>query len=110
MGERQNDALRVDFDRQIKLEFHGCTVTSDAGVLAHRELNNALGLTRTAASSLQDTRTGQNTQHTFAALLRQSICSRLASRTRPWTARSTLIWEIPVDRGTHPCGTVRSRP
>ena len=31
MGDRQNDPLRVDFDRQIKLEFHGSTVTSDAG-------------------------------------------------------------------------------
>jgi len=26
MGGRRTDSLRVDFDRQIKLEFHGSTV------------------------------------------------------------------------------------
>ena len=61
MGDSQNDALRVDFDRQIKLEFHGSTVTSDAGLLAYRELDDALGLTSAAASAMQDSRTGQNT-------------------------------------------------
>ena len=42
------------------------------------ELDGALGLTSTAAGGLHDTRTGQNTQHSLLALLRQSIYSRLA--------------------------------
>src|SRR3954463_16316274 len=78
MGDRRNDPLRVDFDREIKLEFHGSTVTSDAGLLAYRELDDALGLTTTAARGLLDTRTGQNTQHGREPLLCQSIYSRLA--------------------------------
>ncbi|MGD8501056.1 MAG: IS1380 family transposase [Phycisphaerales bacterium] len=78
MGEACKDALRFDFDRRMKLEFHGTKVTSDAGLLAYRELDETLNLTSTVDSELRDIRTGKNTQHGLAALLRQSIYSRLA--------------------------------
>jgi len=78
MGEACKDALRLDFDRRLKLEFHGTKVTSDGGLLAYRELDDALGLTSTIDSELCDIRTGKNTQHSLAALLRQSVYSRLA--------------------------------
>ena len=42
MGDTPNDPLHVDFDRQIKLEFHGSTVTSDAGLLAENALGGAV--------------------------------------------------------------------
>ncbi len=54
MGDSQNDTVRVDFDRKIKLDSHGSTVTSDAGFLVYRELDDALRLTTTAASGLHD--------------------------------------------------------
>jgi len=78
MGERENEAFRLNFDRRIKLELHGTKVTSDAGLLAYRELDEALGLTTTTGSNIRVNRTGKNTQHSISALLRQSIYSRLA--------------------------------
>ena len=31
LGDARKEALRVDFDSPIKLDFHGATVTNDAG-------------------------------------------------------------------------------
>ena len=77
-GESADGALRVDFDRRLRLEFHGTRITSDAGLLAYRELDDALGLTDFAGAALSDGRRGKNTRHLLAGLLRQSVFGRLA--------------------------------
>ena len=77
-GESKKRSLGVQFDGRLKLEFHGSKVTSDAGLLAYRELDEALNLTTMARDIFTDQRTGKNTQHSMVALVRQSIFSRLA--------------------------------
>ncbi len=78
MGESRGADLQVAFDRRIRLQFQGAKVTCDAGLLAVRELDEALGLTELAGLTLADTRTGRNAQHDQVALLRQAVYSRLA--------------------------------
>ena len=78
MGDAKKDDLRVGFDSRLKLRFVGSKVTSDAGLLAYRELDEALGLTEMGADVLTDSRLGTNKQHLLVPLLRQSIYSRLA--------------------------------
>jgi len=76
-GEDESGVLRLDFDRRLKLEFHGSKVTSDAGFLPFRELDDALGLTEVAGDGLVDPRTGKNGQHGMTGLFRQSTFGRL---------------------------------
>jgi hypothetical protein len=77
-GESDRSPIRPCFDRRLKLEFHGSRITSDAGLLAYRELDDALGLTVMAGGVLADSRTGKNGWHGVVGLLRQSVYGRLA--------------------------------
>ena len=77
-GESSGEVFRFDFDHRVMVQFRGSVVTSDAGLLAYRELDDALGLTVMASETLADTRTGKNGRHALVGLLRQSVFGRLA--------------------------------
>jgi hypothetical protein len=77
-GESKDRVLKLDSDRRLMLQFRGSVVTSDAGLLAYRELDDALGLSAIAGETLADARTGKNGRHALVGLLRQSVFGRLA--------------------------------
>ena len=77
-GEADSAPLQLRFDRSVKMAFKGSSLSLDGGLLLHRELDDALGLTDMAAALLADPRTGRVGRHPLARLLRQSIFSRLA--------------------------------
>jgi Transposase DDE domain group 1 len=77
-GESVLDAVRLDLDRRLTLQFRDSVVTSDAGLLAYRELDDALGLSVMVGEMLADARTGKNGRHALVGLLRQSVFGRLA--------------------------------
>ena len=78
MADPKGEGLKLGFDGSLRLEFHGAKVTSDAGLLAYRDLDEALGLFDSVPFVFHDSRTGRNIQHHLTALLRQSVYSRLA--------------------------------
>ena len=78
MGQPEGEGLKVGFDSSLRLEFHGSKVTTDAGLIAYRELESVLGLFESASQVLLDRRTGRNVHHGIGNLLRQSVYSRLA--------------------------------
>ena len=77
-GESDGAALRRGVDRRLMLRLRGATITSDAGLLAYRELDDALDLTAAAGAMLADARTGRNGRRALVGLLRQAVFGRLA--------------------------------
>ncbi len=63
MGDGEKAPLLLKFNPKTRLEFRGATITSDAGLLAFRELDDALDLSRFASVYLQESRTGQADQN-----------------------------------------------
>ena len=78
MGELQTEPFQFAFNGFLKVAFQGSRITSDAGLILVRELDERLGLEALIAAHLSDPRQGLNTQFSLADLLRQSVYSRLA--------------------------------
>ena len=78
MGELHDEPFQFAFNGLLKVAFQGSRITSDAGLLLVRELDERLGLATLISEHRIDSRQGLNTQFGLVDLLRQSIYSRLA--------------------------------
>jgi hypothetical protein len=78
VGERESEPFQFTFNGFLKVAFQGSRVTSDAGLILVRELDERLGLGAIIAAHLRDSRQGLNTQFQLPDLLRQSIYRSLA--------------------------------
>ena len=78
MGELHHEPFQVAFNGFLKVAFQWSRITSDAGLILVRELDERLGLATLISEHLSDSRQGLNTQFSLADLLRQSVYSRLA--------------------------------
>ena len=56
LGEAKLESPRVDFDRRLKLKFHGSDTSTDTGLLTYHELDDALRLSELAEDVLLDIR------------------------------------------------------
>jgi hypothetical protein len=71
MGDATSGLVRFSFNPQLRVEFRGATVTSDAGLLLPRELDERLGLGALIERHLTDPRTGRNSQFPLPDLFRR---------------------------------------
>ncbi len=61
MGEKQNQPFQLAFNASLKVDFQGSRVTSDAGRIVVRELNERPGFGDLIVRDLSDSRRGKNT-------------------------------------------------
>ena len=73
MGDKESEPFQFTFNGFLKVAFQGSRVTSDAGLVLVRELDERLGLGAIITEHLRDSRHGLNTQFPLPDLLRQSI-------------------------------------
>jgi hypothetical protein len=72
VGDAASGPIRLAFNSQVRVEFRGATVTSDAGLLLPRDLDRRLGCDALIEPHLTDPRSGHNRQFPLPDLLRQA--------------------------------------
>ena len=72
-GEEEKEAIRPDFNKSIFIDFAGAKLTSDAGFLLMREVDQRFGIIESGCSRLMDNRSVPHKKHTYAQMIRQRV-------------------------------------
>ncbi|MGD9274799.1 MAG: transposase [Desulfobacterales bacterium] len=72
-GETKNDAIRLDFNKSIFIDFAGAKITSDAGFLMLREVDQRFDIIQSGSKLLKDTRSISHKTHSFEQMIRQRV-------------------------------------
>ena len=85
MGELHHEPFQVAFNGFLKVAFQGSRITSDAGLILVRELDERLGLATLISEHLSDSRQGLNTQFSLWRI----SCGSLSTAAWPGMRTST---------------------
>ena len=88
MGEKEAEPFQFTFNGFLKVAFQGSRVTSDAGLILVRELDERLGLEAIIAAQLRDSRDGLNTPSSGCPISYGSRSTAAWRATRTSTTRS----------------------
>ena len=72
-GEAQNRIIRPEFNRSILIEFLGAKITSDAGFLVLREIDERFKVTAPMGGVIEDQRSPVHLRHSMVEMIRQRV-------------------------------------
>ena len=72
-GERENSSVIPSFNKTIRIDFRGAKISSDAGVLMLREIDERFNITAPLGDRLDDPRRASHLRHTYVDLTRQRV-------------------------------------
>jgi len=73
VGEAEKGAIRPEFNRSVMIDFQGAKITSDAGVLMLREVDERFGIIGPMEDKIDDSRSPRHTRHTIVQMIRQRV-------------------------------------
>jgi hypothetical protein len=72
-GEAENGAIRLEFNRSVQIDFKGAKITSNAGVLMLREVDERFDIIGPMEDDFNDSRSPRHTRHNIVQMIRQRV-------------------------------------